>query len=909
MTLKTTKLRDAISFALVAGATAFAGTGVAFAQDADDEQPSSQQATTLDRLTVTGSRIKRADVEGALPVVVIDRAQLEASGEVSVADYLRDTTFNTFGSYQSTSGSSAGGYSEVSLRGLGGTRTLILIDGRRAPVAPMTGGGQDLNSIPMAAVERIEILSDGASAIYGSDAIGGVVNVITRKDYEGVEFTYGIGRPSNPGGDIEEMSILIGGAGERSRVLAGASYSERDVIMTRDRDYWYNENTPGASTYSNNFSTQVPDPDGNMTNPRSLGNAGRLRHPSFGAAVPGLCTNGDDSDLFWLSGTSSANWTCQFNHSATSANLTSLKNTSVFARGDYQVSDDWLLYYGSSVTRTQAFGRFAALPSSPWPGGAILLPSGSPNHPGTAPADGGLNPNYDAYYAQFADQDLLLYHRFAALGPRDNHVENTTYAFNAGVEGRIGDIDIDVGARYVDSRAVNMGYNYVVGGLAQTQISSGAYNIYNPFAGNPAALGMTTTTTRDMYSKVKEFYGSATFNDMFSLPGGGAALVVGGEYREETYQDRYDLLSAAGQVAGSSGASAGGGRDVTAAYFELLLPFFESFEVNVAGRYDQYSDYGNDFAPKVSMRWQPLDRLTIRASYGEGFRAPTLANVTREPAFSATATTDLATCIMLTGNPCVAATQVTTYSISNPNLTSEQSEQWSAGIVWDATDWLNLSVDYYDIEITNSIVTVSMATIVGCLRGTVVTCPTGISQFPAGTSVPNVGLGLGASFDGNNVNGGILNAQYGAVNLGTVETDGFDVTLRTNFDLGWGRLRNQLAGTYVNNYSVNNGQNAVGFYGYPEYRINLTNSLSVGDWDFNWNINYMDSQEDGFIPSHTINNIQLSYRAPWNATISLGVNNVADKIPADAFYAGASYDYYMYDPWGRVPYFRYTQRF
>ena len=623
-----------------------------------------------------------------------------------------------------------------------------------------------------------------------------------------------------------------------------------------------------ASTYSNNISTKTPSVSSTgaivWSNPTSLGNAGRLRHPTFGAAVPGLCTNGDDSDLFWKSGTNAGNFSCQFNHSATSANLTSMKNTSMFGRGDYQINDDWTVYFSATQTKVQSFGRYAALPSSPWPGGAIVLKAGSPNHPSTPASAGGLNPNWnDPYYqtgtithtglkdsagnavpdqvVPIATSDLLLYHRFAALGPRDNRVENTTTGFIGGIQGRIGEIDVEFGARSVNSRAINIGQNYVVGGLAQAVIDSGRYNIYNPFAGNPSALGFTTTTNRDMFSKVKEVFGSAAF-DLFEMGGGTAAMVVGAEYRQEDYQDMYDLLSASGQVAGSSGASAGGGRSVRAGFAEVLFPIASTFEVNLAARYDSYSDYGADFAPKVSLRWQPFQSLTLRGSYGEGFRAPTLSQVTQQPAFSATATTDRATCIMLTGLPCVAAVQVTTYSISTPGLTSEQSKQWTAGLVWDATDWLSVMADWYSTEITDSLVSVSMATIVGCLRGTVVTCPAGISLFPAGTTIPNPSLGLGAMFDGNNVNNGIIGAQYGSVNLGKVETDGLDLTARANFDLGWGRLRSQLIGTYVNNYSVNGGVNAVGRYGYPEFRANLTNALSVGAFDFSWNINHMDSQ-------------------------------------------------------------------
>src|SRR5690606_6853056 len=154
-------------------------------------------------------------------------------------------------------------------------------------------------------------------------------------------------------------------------------------------------------------------------------------------------------------------------------------------------------------------------------------------------------------------------------------------------------------------------------------------------------------------------------------------------------------LSEAGQIVGSAGGSASGSRDVTAAYFEALFPIIDNFEVNVAGRYDKYSDYGNDFAPKVSLRWQPMDSLTLRASYGEGFRAPSLDVLNAKPAFSAAFVTDRQTCLMLTGSA-ACEIQTNTYQIAQEGLESEQSEQIGLGVVWDATDWLNLTLDYYD---------------------------------------------------------------------------------------------------------------------------------------------------------------------------------------------------------------------
>ena len=921
MKLKTSKLRSAIILALVAVPVSMP----LMAQEEGDD------ATRLDTITVTGSRIKRADVEGALPVVVIDRAQIEASGTISVADFLRDTTFNSFGAYMSSSGSSGLGATQVSMRGLGAARTLILIDGRRAPVAPQMGQGQDLNSIPLAAVERFEILSDGASAIYGSDALGGVINIITRKDYDGVQLSYGMGRPSNDGGDTEEGSVIIGSSSDRGRVLAGASYSERDIIFNRDRDYWYWGPNSTGSVYSNNFASAI-----------STAIGARLRHPSYGTAVPGLCTNTESG--FWFSpGTNNGEnvGTCQFDHASVSATISSSKQNAIFARGDYEINEDWTFYFDTSTNKSTAFGRYAPVPSSPFPGGAIRLVAGSPNHPGTAPEDGGLNPYYDDYYAQFAGQDLFLFHRFAALGNRDSYSEVTTSNYAGGLRGMVGNVELDFGARYNESRGWDKGENYVVGGLAQAPITSGEYNIYDPFAGDPNGLGFTTTILRDLKFNTKEVYGSAAF-DLFSMGGGSAAMVVGAEYREEFYQDNYDPLSESGQVVGSAGNSAAGSRDVKAAYFEVLFPITSTFEVDIAGRYDEYSDYGSDFAPKVSLRWQPLESLTIRGSYGEGFRAPTLDILTAKPSFSADASTDRDTCMMLTGTP-NCETQISTWRISNPDLTSEQSEQFSLGVVWDATDWLNMSLDYYNIKITDQIAFIGSGTITSCLRGTRTDCPTGLSYLPTGTSAtaPNEAAGLGVELDP--ISGGIVLAQTGYTNLGSVETEGYDFTARTNFDLGnFGSLRNQLMISYMADQHTNDNPSYVGQPGAPRIRAGLQNIWSLSDFEVSWNINYIhhthswtyrdwlaDSTwgepagysfgeyNEGLVgktmPSYVSHDIQFSYNAPWDATVTLGVRNALDREPTMdnlyRYYQADSVDIDLYDVWGRVPYFRYTQRF
>ena len=279
------KLPSAIQFALFVGAASLV-SGNALAQD--DEDGAEEEATTLDRIQVTGSRLSRADIEGAVPVIVIDREQIDASGDVSVADVLRDSTFASFGNFRPVSGSSAQSLATIDLRGLGSGRTLVLIDGRRAPTNPMSASsGTDVNAIPLAAVERIEILSDGASAVYGSDAIGGVVNIILRKDFNGVEMRYGIQQTEVTGGDLEEASIAFGVSSDRGSLVGGAGYSDREIVFTRDQIGY----APGASVYGNNYydwdydGAAGPDDGGPAITPGYACN-----DPGFFPTSNGLCS-------------------------------------------------------------------------------------------------------------------------------------------------------------------------------------------------------------------------------------------------------------------------------------------------------------------------------------------------------------------------------------------------------------------------------------------------------------------------------------------------------------------------------------------------------------------------------------------------------------------------------------------
>lgn len=852
------KLPGAIKFALFASAATLV-SGNVVAQETADE------ATTLDRVEVTGSRLKRADIEGAVPVVVIDRATIDASGDVSVADVLRDSTFASFGNFKPQSGSSAQSLASIDLRGVGSGRTLVLIDGRRAPTNPMSASsGTDVNAIPLAAVERIEILSDGASAVYGSDAIGGVVNIILRKDFNGAELRYGIGDAKVQGGDLEDASAVFGVASDRGRLVGGASKSSRGMVFTRDQ---IGGGTRGISIYGNNYF-----------------------NPSTGTvdAVPGF----DCSGSFWLQ----PNGRCSFDFNSVAANEASVDNTAVFVFGEYQINDDWSVYLSATNTRVESFGRYAPVP------GVVRASEGTASD--VIQGDG---------------LATYFYHRFAAAGNRDNFTTANNADYLVGFQGQLSDtVSVEFGHRRTNYKYNELGRGYIIQSLANQAIDAGDYLLTDPYGATAATLNsFTATIGRDSFYKTKEYFANVSF-DLFEMGGGVSNAIVGAEYRDEKFQDIYDSLSQAGVVLGSSGGSSAGTRNVYSAYFEWLFPFTSSFDITVAGRYDKYSDYGNDFSPKIAARWQPLENLTFRASAGQGFRAPGLDILTQARSFSAEPIQDPATCVFsgldaecFDDDGVENSVQVDTFFIANPGLKSEQSEQYSLGVVWDPTDWLDVSLDYYNIKVEDNISQIGAQDIINMDLD-----PGNFGSIPAGLSITR-----------DPVTGRILEIVAGYGNAGDLKTDGLDFRLNTDFDLGGaGKLRNRLGVSYVMSYDLTDVSNVTidfaGRAGTPDLRANLQNEWSFGDFSVVWGVNYIDGQQnpDTVLASGAIspgtkvggyatNDLQFTYKTPWNARISVGANNIGDRYPELVTYSGRPWNFNLYDAYGRTTYFRYVQSF
>ncbi len=815
-------------------------------------------AAELDATEVTGSRLARGSDGIGLPVVVIDRAQIDASGDLSVADLLRDSTLASAGNFKPQSGSSAQSLATIDLRGLGSGRTLVLIDGRRVATNPMSAtSGTDLNAIPLAAVERIEILADGASAIYGADAVSGVVNIVLRKDFDGAELRYGTGRTAVEGGDLQEMSALFGSTGERTRIFGGASAEKRGMVFTRDQ---IGGGARGVSQFGNNYydwSTGVE-------------------------AVPGFDCG---SRGFYLL----ASGQCSFDFNSVAANEAKIDRKSVFVNGEHAIGDDWNVQFAASSTRVESFGRYAPTP------GSLTVDDGTPNdiNFGTACGAGGCAPGttdgLPTYY----------FHRFAAAGNRDGFTDALSSEYFLGFEGRLGErVDLEAGLRLSDYDYVELGRGYIVASLAQEAANNGDYLLSDPFGAPEAVLdGMTATINRDASWRGQELFANLRF-DLFELAGGRSRALLGAAHIEDRFADRYDSLSEAGVVLGSSGGSSGGSRDTRSAYFEWALPFAPRFDVTLAGRHDDVGgpDGEATFSPKVALRWQPLDSLGVRASWGENFRMPGLDLLTQADVYSSELVADPATCAAFgLGYPC--AVSVPVVSIGNADVDAERSENISAGIEYAPADWLQVSLDWYDIRIDDMILQLSAQDIIN-------------SDRDVGTygNIPD-GLGVIRAPDGR-----ILQVITGYGNRGWMRAEGLDLRLRTAFDFGGaGSLETRLQASLVldqefNTTGIGDGWEIDDEYlGHPELRAMLANTWSVADFQFGWTVHHI--AKNGQVGEYTTHDLQASWRAPWNATITLGATNVTDEYPERAAYDGRPWNFYLYDAYGRTTTLRYTQSF
>jgi iron complex outermembrane receptor protein len=857
------KVAKAIRRAMMFGAaaTASVSTSAFSAEEGAEEE--------IEKIEVTGSRIKRADLEGASPVTVLTLEDMKMEGNFTVADALRGSSFNSFGSFSERSGSSAQSQATVNLRGAGSNRTLVLLDGKRMPGSPTMGGqSANLNAIPMAAVERIEILTDGASSTYGSDAIAGVVNVILKKNYEGLSFNIGAGqRTQDEGTTSSEFSILGGLSNDKGNITFAFDHQKRKGISDGDREYTKanaqdfngdgiitSDETSGWSTYG----ATVYDTD--RANPRASKKCGELS-----------ATNGEDV-FRKFDAANGVDSYCMFAYANVSYNTASIDRNTVFVDANYEITDDVEWFGRAMFVQNQSFGRYAP-PAANW------------NNPSAEHIPDGMDPADVGYMRT----------RWVDIGNRDGTVDDYNQDYLTGLRG---DLDwnnatweVYYHRNVADNKSVGQ-YYLSYGGLAYNESNAD----YIESGSDQFVDNIKATTLQNSTSTFDQFNVGLGF-DLFSLPAGDIAHFVGAEYMEQNYADIYDAQSEAGLIGGSAGNSAMGSRDITAIFYEAAIPVTDSIEVNLAARYDDYSDFGSNVAPKASIRWELLEGLVVRASYSEAFRAPGLDELNAADTFSAESATDFAYC-QSTGTACTSE-QYDTYYRSNPDLGAETSEYTNLGVAWDITDDMGLKVDYFQLTIDNAITTKSVQSLLTDEAQGEITA-IGTSDVPTETF-----------YLMRNSQGSLVESGTGYYNTEeSLQIEGVDITFNAGFITSFGDFRFNLINSFVLEYGSDLDE--AGTAGAPDHKMNGSLSWTLGDHSLAWAsqftastsefdvVNSTTGQYDstGELDSWLIHHLTYTYDAGKYGAVTLQVNNLTDEDPVLSSF-GTWDDQDLYNNFGR----------
>lgn len=820
------------------------------AEVAAPAKPNSSADASVERIEVTGSRIKRIDVEGPSPVLTIGQDILQRSAFNSVSDVLREMSVASFGSTQEASGSGQAGVSTIGLRGLGPQRTLVLLNGKRLPRDPALQA-VDLNLIPMAAVDRIEILQDGASALYGSDALGGVINIITKKNFDHMEVSMQTLMTEEKGGENFETSLIGGTASAKSNLLFVFTHRVNQQIFGRDRDF-----SRSAAT-TNGGSPGARRPDGDTEWEVDPNCPPELQVPD---------REGGTACLY------------RFNEFATT--LPRLEQQSLLTNYNYKVNSNLNLFSRNIVSRKITNWVFAPVPGQ----------FTTENRPGG---------------------DFDFRYRFTEAGNRDNSNEELSFNNLVGAEGYIGSSTWSYEASLGHSRVkrTDIGTNgYLVRSRVQELLNSGTFNPFNPPGSrgdiNSARVSPFQIATSDLFQAEVLFSG-----ELFDLKSGPLSMAIGGAFFEEKFREELDFFSQRNEVFGGSGASNGGRRENSAIFTEFAIPVTESLEVQVAGRYDDFSDVGSAFNPKLAARWQMANWLLGRTSVGTGFLAPTLRDLYGTSDFGFQTFIDRQGCATAGGAACNAE-QYLIQSSGNPNLKSERALTYGVGFVVQPSSEFNFSIDGWYTKIDD-------------VRGLIPEDVTqaelnGINPADFGVTVERTAAGTFPS--------GSPAITSPLLNLSREELSGLDTQFNwltsvrvSEMSLGFNNQFSTIFFYKREGFPGAGNRDILDEFGQPRWRNSFSAFLRGAKSDFAIVARSLPGQKafnrtsGRRIVGYTEYDLVTNYLLPWDASVTAGIKNIlGSDRPLDPI-GGASasplLNTDLYDIRGRSAFLAYRQQF
>ena len=905
-------IKEAVRLALFASLATATITPVAFAQQNDED---------VEEVVVTGSRITRSTIQESGNLVSMDRQQIDATGNLMIADVLRSSPLNSYGSFSERSGSSAQSNATIDLRGLGSEKTLVLINGHRVPGSPNLGAASvNINMIPMAAVERIEMLPDAASAVYGSDAEAGVVNIIMKKNYDGLTFSVRKGSRANDDGGDSNISLLGGMSNDRGNITFAIEHNTRDAIFDADRDY---TKAKASDADGDGVIHAYLETDGISFYGKTL----ELYDPNTGydklQAAVGCPTTGGFQGVMGAGAFGLPNDTlCTFAYANISANKAKLERTNTYLDATFNINDNTEFFLNALFSRVESFGRYAP-PAAAWENMPVDYPD-SPFDIAALIASGDIsNIPDDPLTSAIEGYQLTGYYRWTNVGNRDNFVTDTQYDLTTGLRGDItDDVSYEVYTQYSRYDSKEFG-RYYLSNLGRDKVLEDGID---PFSAAGAGI-MRATTSQDNFTIMKKLYGHIQWSAGDLFDAGDVIVLAGAEKFDTDYANQYDAASEAGLVGGSAGNSSAGDRSVNAFFVEAVMPMPSDLEVDVALRYDNYSDFGSKVSPSLGVNWAANEDVKLRARYSKGFRAPALSDLYGPQTFSAEEARDYKKCIDDAENDADPATtratavascpkrQFDTYYSSNSDLGSEQSSNFSLGVNWAFVEGWKADVAYWNIKITDLIGTPSTQSLFYAEAASI-----DLSNPASGVYVDRSGAAPVVYSTGNN--DGELNASGLDIQIdGMIETDEMG-TFTPSLILTKSLTYEQQA------YYKGPVQDTAGFSYQPELRWVMNLGWNMGPHSVEWSANFIGDYaandsivvgDDGIarleassekVDTWTTMNLAYSYDADKYGKIKIGATNITNKDPVlDSEGKFPSDSYNLYDQTGRVVYTEYTVEF